>query len=136
MSFSCGCPRGTPSRFITCSVRASSADSRRVCIAIVVAGSFAVFSHRMTVGELVAFNMLSTRVISPVLQFIGLLNNYQETLMSVEMLGEVMDRKPEQAVTRGLTPGIAGNLSFDDLTFSYPGSGRPAISRRIFPPVR
>ena len=100
---------------------------RGLSIAIVVAGSFAVFSHRMTVGELVAFNMLSTRVISPVLQFIGLLNNYQETLMSVEMLGEVMDRKPEQAVTRGLTPGIAGNLSFDDLTFSYPGSGRPAI---------
>jgi len=32
----------------------------------------------MTVGQLVAFNMLSTRVISPVLQLIGLLNNYQE----------------------------------------------------------
>lgn len=100
---------------------------RGLTIAIVVAGSFAVFSHRMTVGELVAFNMLSTRVISPVLQVIGLLNNYQETLMSVEMLGEVMDRTPEQTTARGLMPAITGRLSFDDLTFSYSGSVRPAI---------
>ncbi len=51
----------------------------------------------LTVGGLVAFNMLAARVISPVLQMIGLLNSYQETRMAVDMLGEVMNR-PHRAI--------------------------------------
>src|SRR6202012_1906742 len=60
---------------------------KALTIAIVVVGAFLVFKGHLTVGGLVAFNMLSSRVISPVLQLIGLLNNYQEVMMSVEMLG-------------------------------------------------
>jgi ATP-binding cassette subfamily B protein len=100
---------------------------RGLTVAIVVAGAFEVFAGRMTVGELVAFNMLSTRVISPVLQLIGLLNNYQEVLMSVDMLGEVMNRPVEQSGVRGLTPPIVGDIVVDDVTFRYPGNERPAL---------
>jgi ATP-binding cassette subfamily B protein len=101
---------------------------RGLTVAIVVAGAFAVFAGKLTVGELVAFNMLSARVISPVLQLIGLLNNYQEVLMSVDMLGEIMNRPIEQNVTRGLTPTLAGNIEIDNVTFRYPGTERPALS--------
>src|SRR5262249_34611550 len=73
-------------------------------IVIVVTGSFLIFGGHLSVGGLVAFNMLSGRVISPVLQMIGLLNNYQEVLMSVEMLGEIMNRPVENSTRRGLTP--------------------------------
>jgi len=79
------------------------------------------------VGGLVAFNMLSARVISPVLQVIGLLNNYQETMMSVEMLGEVMNRPGENAGRRGLTPPLTGAIEFDHVTFRYPGTEKPAL---------
>ncbi len=96
-------------------------------ITIVIVGSFLVFDQKLTVGGLVAFNMLSARVISPVLQMIGLLNNYQETLMSVEMLGEIMNRPGEAAGQRGLTPPLAGALEFDRVTFRYPGSEKPAL---------
>jgi len=101
---------------------------RGLTVAIVVAGAFAVFAGKMTVGQLVAFNMLSTRVISPVLQLIGLLNNYQEVLMSVDMLGEIMNRPVEQNAVRGLTPPIVGNIEVDDVTFRYPGNDRPALN--------
>src|SRR5262249_29652598 len=96
-------------------------------ISIIVAGSFLVFAGKLTVGELVAFNMLSSRVVSPVLQLIGLLNNYQEVLMSVQMLGEIMNRPVEQTSQRGLTPNLAGNIEIDDVTFRYPGNDRPAL---------
>ena len=43
---------------------------------IVCVGAFLVFGGSLTVGGLVAFNMLSSRVISPVLQLIGLLHFY------------------------------------------------------------
>jgi len=96
-------------------------------ITIVIVGAFLVFDGKLTVGGLVAFNMLSSRVTGPVLQVIGLLNNYQETMMSVEMLGEVMNRAGENNGRRGLTPALAGAIEFDHVTFRYPGSEKPAL---------
>jgi ATP-binding cassette subfamily B protein len=100
---------------------------RVLTVAIVSVGAYEVFDGRLTVGELVAFNMLSTRVISPVLQLIGLLNNYQEVLMSVSMLGEIMNRPTERSASRGLTPPIAGAIDIDKVTFSYPDGAKPAL---------
>ncbi|MBV9549557.1 MAG: peptidase domain-containing ABC transporter [Alphaproteobacteria bacterium] len=100
---------------------------KALTIAIVVTGTFLVFDGALTVGGLVAFNMLSGRVISPVLQMIGLLNNYQEVLMSVEMLGEVMNRPTEDSGQRGLTPPLAGAIEFEKVTFRYPNTERPAL---------
>jgi ATP-binding cassette, subfamily B, bacterial HlyB/CyaB len=85
-----------------------------------------VFGHHLTVGGLVAFNMLSSRVISPVLQLIGLLNNYQEVLMSVEMLGNIMNQ-PTENTRRGLTPNLRGDIEIDRVTFRYPNTDRPAL---------
>ena len=47
--------------------------------------------------------------------------------MSVEMLGVVMNRDPEQAVERGLTPEIKGEVTFENMSFRYPGTTRPAL---------
>ena len=100
---------------------------KALTIVIVVMGSFLVFGGTLTVGGLVAFNMLSSRVISPVLQLIGLLNNYQEVLMSVEMLGNVMNQPTESATQRGLTPALSGEIEVDRVTFRYPNTERPAL---------
>jgi subfamily B ATP-binding cassette protein HlyB/CyaB len=105
----------------------SSFIEKALTVTIVCIGAFLVFGGTLTVGGLVAFNMLSSRVISPVLSLIGLLNNYQEVMMSVEMLGEVMNRPGENSGQRGLTPPISGAIEFDKVTFRYPGSERPAL---------
>jgi ATP-binding cassette subfamily B protein len=65
-------------------------------------------------------------MIAPVLQVIGLLNSYQEAIMSVEMLGEVMNR-PGEAAGRGLTPTLSGDIQLERVTFRYPGMERPAL---------
>ena len=105
----------------------SSFIEKALSVTIVCVGAFLVFGGALTVGGLVAFNMLSGRVISPVLQLIGLLNNYQEVMMSVEMLGEIMNRPGENSGQRGLTPPIAGAIEFDKVTFRYPGTEKPAL---------
>jgi len=109
----------------------SQFTERAMTIAIVVSGTFLVFAGHMTVGSLVAFNMLSARVVSPVLQLIGLLNNYQEVLMSVEMLGNVMNQPSEQR-RRGLTPALRGEITVDKVTFRYPNTDRPALREVSF----
>jgi ATP-binding cassette subfamily B protein len=105
----------------------SSFIEKSLTVTVVITGAFLVFGGHLTVGGLVAFNMLSGRVISPVLQLIGLLNNYQEVMMSVEMLGEVMNRPTENSGSRGLTPPLTGAIEFEKVTFRYPGSERPAL---------
>jgi ATP-binding cassette subfamily B protein len=105
----------------------SSFIEKALTVTIVCVGAFLVFGGALTVGGLVAFNMLSGRVISPVLQLVGLLNNYQEVMMSVEMLGEVMNRPGENDGQRGLTPPLAGAIEFEKVTFRYPGTEKPAL---------
>lgn len=100
---------------------------KMLTVTIVIVGAYLVFEGRLTVGGLVAFNMLSARVISPVLQMIGLLNNYQEAMMSVEMLGEIMNRPMENSGQRGLTPPLSGDIEFEHVTFRYPNSENPAL---------
>jgi len=105
----------------------SSFIEKALTVTVVCVGAFLVFGGALTVGGLVAFNMLSSRVISPVLQMIGMLNSYQEVMMSVEMLGEVMNRPTENNGQRGLTPPISGAIEFDRVTFRYPGTDKPAL---------
>lgn len=102
-------------------------------VVIIVLGAQAVFEQTLTVGALIAFQMISGRVIQPLIAIVGLVNEYQETALSVRMLGEVMNRAPEgRPGAGGLRPQLDGNISFDQVTFRYPGSTTAALDRASF----
>lgn len=101
-------------------------------VAIVGIGATDVFSHQMTVGTLIAFQMLSGRVVGPLVQIVGLVNQYQQTALSVQMLGNVMNRAPERRSSGGLRPRLDGRIELDGVTFRYPGSTIPALDRISF----
>lgn len=99
-------------------------------IAIIVVGAQAVFANDLTVGGLIAFQMLSGRVMGPIVQIVGLINEYQEVALSVRLLGEVMNRTPEGRLgAPGLRPKLNGAISFEDVTFRYPGSAVAVLDR-------
>jgi len=102
-------------------------------VTIIVIGAQAVFDQTLSVGALIGFQMLSGRVVQPLIAIVGLVNEYQETALSVRMLGEVMNRPPEgRASAGGLRPELAGEISFDEVTFRYPGSTNAALDRASF----
>jgi subfamily B ATP-binding cassette protein HlyB/CyaB len=101
-------------------------------VAIIGFGATDVFSHEMTMGTLIAFQMLSGRVVGPLVQIVGLVNQYQQTALSVKMLGNVMNRAPERKSSGGLRPRLAGRIDLDGVTFRYPGSTIPALDRISF----
>jgi ATP-binding cassette subfamily B protein len=77
--------------------------------------------------------MLSGRVVGPLIQIVGLINEYQQTGVSVRILGEVMNRPSEgRGGSGGLRPTLTGEISFDDVTFRYPGSNVAALDRATF----
>src|SRR5215472_16337478 len=97
-------------------------------LAVIGFGAELVFDGQMTVGALIAFNMLAGRVTTPLSQIVGLVQGYQEAGLSVRMLGLIMNRAPERpANARGLRPPIAGTVEFERVTFRYSESAPPAL---------
>lgn len=98
-------------------------------VAIIWVGATLVFAGDLTVGGLVAINMLAGRVSQPVSQLVALVNEFQQTSLSIRMLGEIMNRRPETAgaSTGGARPKVRGGLRFEDVTFAYPTSEAKAL---------
>ncbi|MBF0627353.1 MAG: peptidase domain-containing ABC transporter [Magnetococcales bacterium] len=102
-------------------------------IAIIGVGAIEVFNNSMSIGSLVAFNMLSGRVSGPLVQIVGLINEYQQTALAVRMLGEVMNHPPERDPNqRGIRMPITGSMEFNNVTFRYERSTLPALKQVTF----
>lgn len=80
-----------------------------------------VIQNQLTIGQLVAFNMMIGYVISPVLALANLWDELQEVLISVERLNDVFETDPEESPQHRLLvlPTIKGAITFEDVTFSY-----------------
>lgn len=101
-------------------------------VSIIFVGAQSVFDQTMTVGVLIAFQMLAGRVSGPLMLIVGLINEYQQTRVSVDLLGEIMNHPPEGRGGGGLRPLLKGKISFDDVTFRYPGASSTALDRATF----
>jgi len=102
-------------------------------IAIIGIGAHDVFEGTLSLGALVAFNMMAGRITGPLVQVVGLINEYQQTALSVRMLGGVMNQPPEREPgQRGIRPVITGKMSFEDVTFTYEGGTNPALDHINF----
>jgi ATP-binding cassette subfamily B protein len=112
---------------------ATALFDRLMQISILGIGAHAVFAGRMSIGALVAFTMLASRVSGPLLQIVALINEYQETALSVRMLATVMDHPPERAPGQAmLRPALTGAVSMEQVSFRYPGAPVPALDRVSF----
>jgi subfamily B ATP-binding cassette protein HlyB/CyaB len=95
--------------------------SKLVTAALLFFGARAVMDGTMSVGELVAFNMLAGRVAQPVLRLAQIWQDFQQTRISVERLGDILNSHPEPLFTPGRTtpPAIHGAITFEHVTFRY-----------------
>lgn len=94
-------------------------------------GAKLAISGKMTVGELVAFNMLAGRVSEPVLRLAGLWQQFQEARVGLARLGDILNTpiEAEFSPSRSALPGVRGAVRFDDITFRYRPGGREALRR-------
>lgn len=84
-------------------------------------GARLVIDGNLTVGELVAFNMLSGRVAQPVLRLAQLWQDFHQARLSIARLGDILNAVPEPANQpgRAALPAIRGAVTFDHVTFRY-----------------
>jgi subfamily B ATP-binding cassette protein HlyB/CyaB len=93
--------------------------SKLVTAAIMWFGATLVIDNKMTVGELVAFNMLAGQVASPILRLAQLWNDFQQIGISMSRLGDILNARTEIAGQKTGIPQIAGAIEFDQVAFRY-----------------
>lgn len=96
-------------------------------IAVIWFGATDVINREISVGALIAFQMISGRVTGPLVQLVSLIHSFQETALSVRMLGTVMNSPAEPGVGHGLRPPIQGQIELERVTFSYAPALPPAL---------
>jgi subfamily B ATP-binding cassette protein HlyB/CyaB len=103
-----------------------------VTVGILWLGALQVIDGAMTVGGLVAFNMLAGRVAQPVLRLAQLWQELQQTGISVARLGDILNARTENSVgaARAQLPQIQGAIEFDQVRFRYRPDG-PEVLRGI-----
>ncbi|MBP7201792.1 MAG: type I secretion system permease/ATPase [Propionivibrio sp.] len=109
-----------------------------VSVALIVAGVYLIHERLLTMGGLIAVNMLGGRAIAPLGQAVGMLMQFQNARMSLETLDKLMAQPVERpdALAFIHRPEIEGEIEFRDVSFSYPGQDEPAlqnVSLRVAP---
>lgn len=84
-------------------------------------GASLVIQDQLTMGQFVAFNMMIGKVIGPVLSVVGLWDEFQEILVSVERLDDVFSFMPEENPQQPMLilPRIKGYVRFENVSFRY-----------------
>lgn len=103
--------------------------SKLVTAAILFLGAKLVIDGSLTVGELVAFNMLASRVNVPVLRLAQVWQDFHQARLSVERLGDILNTRPESSTTahRAALPPIRGEITFEHVGFRYRIDGQQVL---------
>ncbi|MCE2898075.1 MAG: type I secretion system permease/ATPase [Betaproteobacteria bacterium] len=102
-----------------------------VTVATMWLGARLVIAGELSVGQLIAFNMLAGRVAAPVMRLAQLWTDFQQTGISMQRLGDILNARTEVAsANRSTLPPVAGRIELDQVVFRYRPDG-PEVLRNV-----
>ncbi len=103
-------------------------------VAVLWMGAYRVIEGDLTIGQLIAFNMLSAQVTGPMLRLVNLWQELQQVGISVQRLGDVLNTQPEPSYNPNRTtlPQVNGQVVFEDVTFRYRPDGTEVLRKVSF----
>ncbi len=101
-------------------------------VAILWAGATRVMDGELTVGQLVAFNMIAGQVTGPILRLAQVWQEFQQAGLSVRRLGDILNTptEPGHQPSRSSLPALRGAVRLDEASFRY-GPDRPLVLDRV-----
>ena len=100
-------------------------------ISILFLGVNAVLLNKLTIGQLIAFNMLSGQLAQPLLRLINIWHELQQALLSVDRIGDILNHPIEIQATKAITlPNLKGNIRLEKVAFKY-RSDAPYVVRNF-----
>lgn len=93
-------------------------------------GAYLVLKQELTLGELIAFRIISGYVTSPILRLAQLWQSFQETALSLERLGDIVDTPQEGETDRYNIPlpTIKGSVKYENVSFRFGTTGPLQLS--------
>ena len=93
-------------------------------------GAYLVLQQELTLGELIAFRIISGYVTSPILRLAQLWQSFQETALSLERLSDIVDTPQEGETDRYNIPlpTIKGAVKYENVSFRFGTSGPLQLS--------
>lgn len=98
-----------------------------VTIATMWLGAKLVIDGELSVGQLVAFNMLAGHVAQPVMRLSQLWTDFQQTGISMQRLGDILNSRTEVVGQKTALPLLKGRIEFDQVIFRYRPDGQEAL---------
>ncbi|MTJ10144.1 peptidase domain-containing ABC transporter [Anabaena sp. UHCC 0204] len=93
-------------------------------------GAYLVLQGDLTLGELIAFRIISSYVTTPILRLAQIWQNFQETGLSLERLSDIVDTPQEAEIDRNNIPlpAIKGAIKYENVSFRFAASGPLQLS--------
>ncbi|QPK64516.1 type I secretion system permease/ATPase [Methylomonas sp. LL1] len=101
--------------------------SKLVTVATMWLGARLVIDGELSVGQLIAFNMLAGHVAQPVMRLSQLWTDFQQTGISMQRLGDILNTRNEAVGNKSSLPPIQGGISFDQVLFRYQPDGSEVL---------
>ncbi len=113
------------------STQIASLINKIVMVTTLWFGANLVISGALTVGQLIAFNMLSARVSGPILRLVQLWQDFQQAGISMQRLGDILNMPPENNSRQSKLslPAIKGQIGFESINFRYRPDGPMIIDQ-------
>jgi ATP-binding cassette subfamily C protein LapB len=90
-------------------------------VTITTVGALAILDQRMTVGALIAANMLSGRLLAPLGQLVANWRTFAAFRQAAHRVGEILEAPQERQASAVQMPRAKGRIVLDDVVFAYPG---------------
>jgi len=98
----------------------ANALSKLMTLSILYLGVGLVIENKLSVGQLIAFQMFAGQFSAPIMRLVGLWNEFQQALLSVDRLGDILNTPKEQENDNAITLNeIKGGVKFDNVSFKY-----------------
>lgn len=96
-------------------------------VLVTTVGALAIIDQRLSIGALIATNMLSMRIVGPFQQLVGMWRNFAQARLAATRLGEVFALAEDRRESAVALAKPKGELVLDGVTFKYAEDGPPAI---------
>ena len=119
---------------ITVAGQAAALIQKVTTVAVLWVGAYRVIDGDLSIGQLIAFNMLAAQVTGPLLRMVNLWQEFQQVGISVQRLGDVLNTQPEPSYNPNRTtlPQVKGQVVFEDVTFRYRPDGSEVLRKVSF----
>lgn len=101
-------------------------------VAMTAVGALAILDQSMTMGALIAANMLSNRIIGPVNQLVGAWRGFASFRDAVKRVSQVFALPEERVEGAVAMERPSGAVAFEQVTFGYEGTQKPILENLQF----